>query len=119
MKDIIGYEGLYAITPEGQLWSYRRGRFMRLTPGTRGYLQVGLTKDKKQKCYWVHSLVLENFVGPRPIKHTANHKNGVKTDNNVENLEWVTHKENIQHAWRTGLAKAHSNGGWKARRITI
>jgi len=99
MKDIPQFEGRYAITPEGKVWSYSRSRFMKLYKGTRGYNQVILiNKDKKGSCHFVHRLVANSFITPIENKNIINHKNGVKTDNRVENLEWCTQRENILHA---------------------
>ncbi len=97
------------------------GRVMRLTPnrcgaragkvlkphiGGKGYYYVGLALGGyvvKQRT--VHSLVAETFIGPRPDGLQINHKNGVKTDNRVGNLEYVTCSENAKHAYRMGLTK--------------
>lgn len=69
-----------------------------------GYKKILLAKDGGGgKWYTVHRLVLEAFVEPCPVDHNANHRNGVKSDNRVENLEWVTRSENQVHAYETGL----------------
>ena len=68
-----------------------------------GYYQVDLHKQKKGFSSYVHHLVLETFVEPKSDGYQTNHKNGIKTDNRVENLEWITQSENIKHAFRTGL----------------
>jgi hypothetical protein len=67
-------------------------------PDKRGYLRVGLTKRPKQKrCYaWVHRLVLEAFVGPRPRGHETDHKDQVTDNNRCMNLQWVTKRENVR-----------------------
>lgn len=67
------------------------------------YLQVSLSKNGTQRIRLIHRLVAEAFLGSRPPDTQVNHKNGIKADNHVENLEWVTPKENIQHASRLGL----------------
>jgi hypothetical protein len=79
-----------------------------------GYFNVSLTIFGKQKLVAIHRLIAEAFIPNLENKSHVNHINGIKTDNRIENLEWCTVKENIQHAWRTGLAKSkkgeQSNG---------
>lgn len=67
-----------------------------------GYLRLGLYKNNKQKQESVHRLILEAFVGDGDGMQ-GNHKNGIKIDNRLENLEWCTRSYNIKHAFRIGL----------------
>lgn len=79
--------------------SHRKGKVFSITASGNGYARVYVEK----KCYAVHRLVAEAFI-PKPAgKDFVNHKNGIKTDNRAENLEWVTRSENCKHAYRTGL----------------
>jgi predicted XRE-type DNA-binding protein len=85
---------------------WKPGRILNQEIKSGGYLQVALYKNKKEIWKSVHRLVLENF---NPIKNMdnleCNHKNGIKPDNLLENLEWVNRSENMIHAYKKGLKK--------------
>lgn len=85
---------------------YFKGKIRKVQQHPSGYLVIGLRKKgKKFKVYVIHRLMWEAFRGPIPKNMQINHKNGIKTDNNLNNLELVTHAENIRHAARTGLLR--------------
>ena len=102
-KDIQGYEGSYQVSNLGRVKSveritregnHRSEKQMKLQKTKRGYLTVILTKDGNQKLHYVHRLVGIAFI-PNPTgKEQINHINEQKEDNRVENLRWVTRKEN-------------------------
>src|SRR5699024_6170558 len=73
------------------------------------YLSVRLYKNNQYKKMYVHRLVAEAFLSNPFNKSTVNHKNGNKTDNRVDNLEFMTHKEQTRHAYDTGLLKRKIN----------
>jgi len=73
-----------------------------------GYVVVQITKNNITRQRFVHRLVAESFIPNPENKPTVNHKNGVKTDNRIENLEWCTQRENNIHALKIGLK---SNSG--------
>lgn len=110
-RDIEGYGGLYLVSSFGRVKSLGRWvnaksdsvKFIKeriLQPGktTWGYLQVGLWKDGKQKIYKVHKLVANAFIPNPDNLETINHINEDKTDNRVENLEWMTNKDNKRYS---------------------
>ena len=101
MKDIVGYEGLYAITSCGKVWSYRAKKFMKLHTDRYGYQELILQKDGVRKHYKVHRLVAEAYIPNPDNKEQVNHKDEVKSHNWVNNLEWATCKENINYGTRT------------------
>lgn len=114
-KDIKGYEGLYQVSNLGRVKSLNhyasngkvnilyKGRILKQWfDGKKNYLQVQLSKDNKDKKFLVHRLVAEAFIPNRENKREVNHVNGIKTNNRVNNLEWVTSKENKEHAIKNG-----------------
>lgn len=82
---------------------FRKGKVLATCEDDRGYLGVGLGPDGKR--FKVHRLVAALFIGPKPDECEINHKDGNPGNNAVSNLEYVSHKENIRHAFRTGLVK--------------
>jgi hypothetical protein len=108
-KEVEGANGAYRVSNTGRVWSRKTKKILR--PGLfHGYKHVRLYCDRKGKSRRIHVLVLEAFVGPRPTKYTANHKNFVRTDNRLENLEWLTHQENLKYSAAAGrLWKSQCN----------
>lgn len=111
-NQIKGYEGLYWVSEEGMIKSKYRIRKPYLLPN--GYLALNLSKDGKHKTEYVHRLVAENFIDKKEGELQVNHKNEIKTDNRVENLEWLTPKENANHGTRNERM-AESKRGKKRR----
>lgn len=97
-RDIKGYEQLYQISNLGNVKSLNYNKTSKekiLKPNNiKGYLIVGLYKNGKRKFYHVHRLVTEAFLPNPNNKPCIDHINADRTDNRVENLRWVTHKEN-------------------------
>lgn len=117
-KYIEGYENIYKISTRGQIMSVERQVFcirnksystikekiLKPQITTDGYLRVMLCKNKIKTQHSIHRLVASNMIHNPENKPHINHKNGIKSDNRVCNLEWCTPKENIHHAWETGLS---------------
>lgn len=118
-KDVFGYEGLYQISNFGNLKSmdkiainprYGNQKLNGKTISTHknkktGYISCKIYKGSGAKTVKIHRLVAQSFI-PNPYnKPQVNHKNGVKSDNNVKNLEWVTARENQIHAYKIGLKR--------------
>lgn len=68
-----------------------------------GYMRCSVQRDKRRGPLYVHRLIAFTFVPGYVDGYHVNHINGIKTDNRIENLEWVPVEENSRHAWRTGL----------------
>lgn len=122
-KDINGYEGLYQISNKGKIRKLRfinnicnKEKIFELTPQiiNSGYQKVMLYKNGEYKNALVHRLVAEAFVENPDNKKIVNHKDGDKTNNYADNLEWVTHGENMTHAYKNGLAYSAAKGRFGA-----
>jgi hypothetical protein len=120
-RDVKGYEGLYLVSNLGRIKNvlYRhsskikgkqgklvaRDKLLKPFHTHKGYLLIDLSDlNNIKKTYSMHRLVLEAFTECTPNLF-VNHINGIKDDNRLENLEWVTASENTRHAIRTGLFK--------------
>jgi len=104
MRDVKGYEGFYSVTICGKVFTHRRNKFMK--PGTGGggrYKMVTLTRNGIVKGFLVHRLVAIAYLHNPDNKPEVNHMDGDRENNSLSNLEWVTRKENVDHAIRTGL----------------
>lgn len=96
---------VYSASNYGRIRNEGTGRIMRSYIDTRGYLMLTLRRDNKQVPQRVHRLVAEAFLGGPHPGLDANHIDGDKTNNCIENLEWCTRLDNVRHAVNTGLRK--------------
>jgi hypothetical protein len=115
-KDVIGYEGYYSISNKGRV---RRDKQSSGTQAGRilsnkhfdgsGYFFIILSKNQIHKTTRVHILVARHFIGKRPKGYEINHKDGIKNNNCINNLEYVTSSGNKLHALKFGLMKPSSH----------
>jgi hypothetical protein len=119
-KDVVGYEGLYMVSNLGRIFAHERIIVRKTKTGkprpciykskilkggfSGDYLTITLCKEI-QNSQLIHRIVANNFIENPLNKPCVNHKNGIKSDNRAENLEWVTESENNKHAVKTGLIK--------------
>ena len=94
----------YDISNTGTIRSRRRAKCRYLTPRSMkgGYERIHLCNDSEEKDFLIHRLVLDAFTGPAPNGCEANHKDGVTWNNNINNLEWISHSDNVKHGYRNG-----------------
>ena len=98
-KPVSGYEDLYEISNFGNVKSIRNGKILAKCNHKGGYFLVSLKKDGAHSMKSIHRLVATAFI-ENPLKlRDVNHKDGNKKNNHVDNLEWVSHSENIKHSY--------------------
>jgi hypothetical protein len=103
LKDVPGYKGVYAVSSQGRIWSLKRKIWLSPFNTGNGYQTVRLSHRGDESDKKIHRLVGEAFIPNPDNKPQINHKNGIKSDCRACNLEWVTARENMQHACDTGL----------------
>lgn len=110
-RDIAGWEGVYQVSDHGRVRRHIDYKGRHSSPGRiftaslcpKGYPQVGLHRAPKTHTIKIHRLVAAAFLGPRQDGMQVNHIDGCKTNNHIDNLEYVTPSENALHALRLGL----------------
>ena len=140
-KPVAGYEGIYDVSNLGRVKTVERTCYLNIKgtdtqriikekikhpsqdgqgyKNNNGYLSVILSFKNKSKRFHVHRLVAEAFLENPNNYETVNHIDGNKFNNEVSNLEWASRKQNIEHAWKTGLNHIPSNyAGTHKKKIT-
>ena len=116
MKPIAHFEKRYLIGENGQILNLANNTMLNPTELENGYLKVGLaTGDGNHEQHTVHTLVARHYI-PNPYNHPqVNHKNGIKTVNHKDNLEWCLCVDNILHAFQHGLRPGYMSADDKEK----
>ena len=118
MKDVKGYENIYAVTEEGQVWSYRSKKFLKPYTDGHGYLKVKFCTGGGNVQRRVHRIVLETFNPVEGMEELeVNHLDENKLNNNLSNLSWTTRLENIRYG--TGIQRSAEKRGKAVEQYTM
>ena len=100
---VVGFEKKYLVSNKGRVFNLKSNRYVSFYITPQGYYRLQLSKLFTKKNMFIHRIVMEAFIGKSDL--CVNHKNGIKSDNKLENLEYVTHAENNKHRDINGLHK--------------
>lgn len=95
----------YSINEFGEVTNIRTGKNLINTTSKNGYSIVCLYNEYGRKMIYIHRLLAEYFIPKIEGMNHVNHKNGIKNDYRLENLEWCNRSINMQHAWDSGLSE--------------
>lgn len=97
-KDVVGYEGIYFVSNMGNIKSiHRNNKYLLMQKTHDGYLRVTLCNNGKRQRFHAHRIVANAFIENKENKKCVNHINSIRHYNRLDNLEWVTHRENTHH----------------------
>ena len=115
VKDFLDYE----VSTFGRVRSnkvhWKSSRILKPFLLGGGYYCVDLCKEGKRSSFYIHHLVLKAFIGLRPLGYEANHKDGIKVNNKIKNLEWLSRSENLAHAHQIGLRNQNGENNSQAK----
>ena len=95
-RSVPGYEGLYEVSDQGRVRNSHTGHLCKLHDNRSGYLRVRLSRGGALHSYFVARLVVQVFLGPLPADMTVNHRDYVRTNNHIDNLEIMSRADNIR-----------------------
>lgn len=110
-KPVIGFETYYEVSDMGRTRRIKEGaktfigRISKPILQRQGYAMASFSRNSQETRRSLHRVVAEAFIGECPEGKEVNHKNGIKDDNRLCNLEYITHSENVKHAFKNGLMK--------------
>lgn len=129
-REIKGFEGRYAVSNLGRVKSLPRlvnnhtgeinlkGKILKQRPDNKGYMRIDIKDNSGKKKYMgIHRVVALTFIDNPLNKPQVNHIDGNKSNNNVDNLEWVTNSENQIHAYKRGLNYVTGRAGRKKKEV--
>lgn len=122
-EDISGYENLYAISKEGKVKSFPKGdgngkreRLLKFDIGKKNHKRVTLCKNGRTKRFLVHRLVANAFIPNTKNKNIVHHIDHNPENNNINNLMWVTHTENMNYGYKDGNLRSSVEKAGRANR---
>ncbi len=119
-RNVLGFSN-YEVSKNGVIRNKKTKRVKKQYIGSTGYYMVTFSVKNKSNPKRVHRIIANAFIENNDKKPDINHIDGNKLNNNIENLEWVTHKENMTHAFGTGLVDnlGSKNGMAKLNEVQV
>lgn len=110
-RPVVGFEGLYSVSNDGQVYSHYRNKVMKAHDNGYGYLQVRLSQNGIKRTRKIHTLVATAFIGARPNGFQICHNNGNSTDNRLINLRYDSYENNQADRFKHGTDSCGEHNG--------
>jgi NUMOD4 motif/HNH endonuclease len=118
LENVVDYGNNYEVSNLGNVRHITKGNTLKGRISPKGYLKVVLYYDGSNKNYQLHRLVALTFIPNPENKPQVNHKDGIKSNNKVDNLEWSTNGENQRHAFENGLQNSRKGVDNNSAKLT-